>query len=836
MGNDEEGNGFNDNEERIDNGNGEAGLDALDAMESRLQAKIKRAVGKQVEKLIEVADQVDDPTDALAILWQGSEMFRSMKMQRMSQIDDTLPQPAALVGTAFITLPLPLEDLLPAAFQSMDTASLFQALMDERQSAVGKWMDLTKPILPPDNAEIRSTFGDVVDIIEQVGVVHYEIVRAGLFLHILLTQLHDKYGALPFLTSKGLTEQTLLRYNAHTPHLALGIEEQELHGVQTLLAIIARVHSYLMSPEFYNYLQKKEAAKTSPEAKGSGLYSASINLVRKMTSSDGEAMKKKLGKDVKGILQTSANFLPVAPVVIDMAEGRDPKAVLNELSQAIQGLVEKGMEFILQLKKVARTIDFNIFTLQFGEATPLQDNRTMMQKLRKDIFQQILKDLKTSATLQPKLLIKHMFVTQAFAGRYGAGPAVDAVSLDPGEEREVTHETTVTTKRMTEESDSIFDAKTTTVKDSLEKNRQNQLQQTNTDTSEVSSYLDRSLERSQDESLGVSASVNIYDVVNVDVDYDISKSVTEGVNSGSSQTTNNTRETAVTNTEGVIQNHTEEVTANRERTQTKTSKQEEELSQKDKEVRKIKNPNRASPTTIIFCKLIQNYNTVTSTPGFKVLFGNGSIVTECEVSSLKDSILDRYIKPGASETRRRIWEFVKASAKVVDYSGRLVDLLDEAGAAVRLRSNELYFNLLKRQSQTETAEDLALKPYKKQLKGVILSTRQFTLPQCGLLRRAIVGEPALDETEQTLVDLEIEKTRAQTELVKGQVEDRKAFRTFFQGIKDPDQKIKAGYLLMTPPGDIIQKGTLSAVTGIGGNDPTGLEKLKVYLRGLKLDV
>jgi len=830
-----------DNDEEMDGGE-----EALDAIEKRLQVKIKQAVGKQVGRLIDVAERVEDPTDALVLLNQGSDVVHTLKMQQMTKIDHRIPQPSRLETEGVVGITLPEGDLTPAAFSNMDTADLYQALLNMRQQAVGKWANLTKPSLLPDNAAAKTAFGDILDVIEQVGLVHYEIVRAGLYLHILLSQQYAKFDALPFLTGKGHVEQILLRYNAHNPHLCIGIEEEELNGAQTILAVVNRVSSYLMSAEFYTYREKKTSVAggngKSIQGRSTGggpVFSARVNLVREMPNQlkpEKDVLEARGDKGGKKVLQTSATIVPVVPLAIDLGEDRDPKTVLNEISRGIQGLVEKGMDLIYQLKKIARPVNFNIYTLQFGEATPLQDNRTMMQKMRKVIYQHVMKDLKLSASLSPMLFLRHKFLTQAFAGRYGAGPAVDAVSLDPGEEREITHETTVTTKRMTEESDSIFDAKTTAVKDSLERSRQDQLQKTNTDTTQVDSYFDTS--RQTDTAMGVKASVKYKSplgALNLGVDADWSRKVSEGVAAGSSQSSNSCRETSVNNTEGMIQNHTEEVSANRERTQTKTTRQEEELSQKDKEVRKTRNPNRSSPMTLLFCKLIQHYNNVMGTPGFVVAFGNGAIIVEETVSEVQTAILDRFVKKDALETRKRVLDLIRDSAKVIDYKGRCIDLLAEEGGVMRLR-NEYYFDLLAQQKHELEAEDLALLPYKKNLKGVVLSTSEFSLPQCGLLRQGVVGDPVLDDTEQQFVALELEKFGIQNGQAKQQLENQKAFCEYFKSLKEPGDKTKAGFLLMQPPADILQKGSLSLVAGPDKSDPTGLSELQKYLRSLKMDV
>jgi hypothetical protein len=120
---------------------------------------------------------------------------------------------------------------------------------------------------------------------------------------------------------------------------------------------------------------------------------------------------------------------------------------------------------------------------------------------------------------------------------------------------------------------------------------------------------------------------------------------------------------------------------------------------------------------------------------------------------------------------------------------------------------------------------------------VVLSTREYTLPQCGLLSRAIVGDPALDDNEQQLLNNEIAKSNWEVQIVQNNYENGKAFRDFFNSITDVDQKIKAGFLLMQAPGDILQKGTLNYVAGLNGvGGHADVNKLKSLLQSLKLDV
>ncbi len=841
----------------------------LASLKAALQDRIYVKIAKQANKYVEVAEKQEDIEDGINFYWDALSLFDSLEQEESSQIDESAPQPAEIVTYAYVMNPLKTSALLPAAFSSMTTAELYDALLMARQKAVAAWANLTNPANLPDDAAVKDTFNGIVDIIEQVGIAHYEIVRAGLFLHVVLARLYATSGLLDFLASKGKVEKQLVKYNAHSPHLALEIEEQELNGVQRLLALIASIHDYLMSAAYYDARRAIATATPAPtpaitaaQAAGepaAATYTAAINLVQHMptkTASEKRVLAIKLAKaggngkgKGKQVLATAATtamidaaFIPVSPVVIDMSEARNPLDILNDIATAISALVEQSMAFIAQLKRLARPINFNIYSLQFGSTTPLQDNRAMMQKLRKDIASFVLKDLKTSATQPPMLILKHQVVTQEFASHYGAGPAVGAVALSPGEEMEDTSESSATTKRITEKSDSVFDAKTTSVKDSLNKSRQNVLSQTNTDTKELSTYLDTSRQVDTEESLsvGVSASVDIMDCVSidVDVDWDKSTSVSEGVEQGSNSTANSTREQGVTNTDSMVQDHVEESTANRERTQTTSEKEEEELSSKNKVVRKLKNINRASATTVIFCKLIQAYNSVTTTPGFRIQFANGSVITECSVDQLRKNIIEKYIRPDAADTRKAIWDLVKANALVRDYQGRFVNLLDEAGGTERLLGTTGYFKLLRKQKLGEVAEDLPLKPYKSWIKGVVLSTRVYTMPQAATVRRVVVSKPALDTYEKRLMELEIKKTEAQVRLVENQVANREALLEFFKSITDQELKVRAAFLFMLEATEIVQKGTLSAVAGIGNGamDTTGLAKLKAHLQNMKLDV
>ncbi len=843
----------------------------LDTLRAKLQDKINQAIAKRADEFVKVAENQEDIEDALNLYWNAQALFDDLQKEDAAQIDDAAAQPAEVISYGYVLNPLKTEDLLPAAFSSMTTAALYDALSVARQKAVAGWANLTNPVNLPEDAAVKEAFNSIVDIIEQVGIAHYEIVRAGLFLHVLLSRLYDAHALLEFLASKGLVEKQLVRYNSHNPHLAIEIEEQELNGVQRLLALIARVHDYLMSPEYSIARRAAATAQTIPiptigtatstgEEPVSATYAAAINLVQhmpaktanekrifaiKLAKNSGETKLK--GKQVLAVAATTeatteALFVPVSPVAIDMAETRNPLDILTEISTAISGLVEQSMAFISQLKYLARPINFNIYTLQFGSVTPLQDNKSMIQRLRKDIASYVMKDLKMSATQQPMLIIKHQIVMQEFAGRYGVGPAVGAVALGPGEEMEDTSESASSIKRITEKSDSIFDAKTTSVKDSLNKCRQNQLTKTNTDTTELSSYLNKSTQVDTEESLdvGVSASVDLWDCVSVDVDVDWSKSisVSEGTEAGTNSTANSVPEQSTTNQENMMQEHVEESTANRERNQTTSEKEEEELSSRNKVVRKLKSINRASATTIIFCKLIQVHNSVTSTPGFKIQFANGSIVAECTVDQLWKNILEKYIKPDAIELRKAIWELVKANALVRDYQGRLVNLLDETGGTERLIGTTLYFKLLRKQRLGEVAEDLALKPYKQWVKGVVLSTRMYTMPQAATVRRVVVSKPALDPYEKHLMDNEGKKSDIEVGMMQNQLDTKNALLDFFKELTDKELKMKAGFLLLQPAGEILQKGALNAFAGLGngGMDANELPKLKAKLRTLKMDV
>ena len=164
--------------------------DELTTTETALKAAIRNMKAQKIKNLMKMVTG-KNPADALAIL-SGSDVAFALQKREQAEIDDTFPQPNALQWVAFIQRCLKAEMLLPEAFSNLNTADLFQALTEMRQRTVGAWASLTKPAFPGDDPAAKQGFHEVVDLIEQVGLAHYEIVRAGCFLHVLLSQLFDK--------------------------------------------------------------------------------------------------------------------------------------------------------------------------------------------------------------------------------------------------------------------------------------------------------------------------------------------------------------------------------------------------------------------------------------------------------------------------------------------------------------------------------------------------------------------------------------------------------------------------------------------------------------------
>src|SRR4030042_1284013 len=130
---------------------GDSESDEEDPVRATLKAKIREMKNKQLQRLLDLVELINDPDDALRRLEELSATG-VVKQDQMSQIDDALPQPAELVGTAYEAIPLKLAALTEAAFSSLDTASFYEALMREKQRTVGAWANLTRPAIPPGDA------------------------------------------------------------------------------------------------------------------------------------------------------------------------------------------------------------------------------------------------------------------------------------------------------------------------------------------------------------------------------------------------------------------------------------------------------------------------------------------------------------------------------------------------------------------------------------------------------------------------------------------------------------------------------------------------------------
>jgi hypothetical protein len=810
-------------------------------------------------------------------------------------VDYNIPSPNVVRFNAVQPATIPEDALSKDAYNSTDTSTLFLNLETIRQ--------MTDDILegPPlgsdgnpatltdaQNAALAQLAGNKSDLRE----THYANVSVGLHFHYYLDWLFDQWGALKFLQAKTMVESLLYTYNAHNPAVMIRTEEEQLRAFRVIASVAHDVWTYLGSPAFSQVQQTAQAqtgqptisvaptatppvvspplpattsaisvpppAGTPPFLISGGVTPSAVSGVPAKVM---RAEKKKRG--LASIFAVTA----ADSVTIDLSASRVPTDVVSEIEQLFLSYVSEGLDTVTQMKVTAQTINYNIFTNQFGSSASLTDNVSMMESIRGNILKYIADQFHPSPALQPMLFLIQEFDQMFFPGPIGPGNPVASKNLMPNESVEMRMKTSETDSTKRAQTNSVVDSNSQTAKQSLENTLQNTAKSEHSTTADYSAYdstantlttnamnktsgyqsraamgmqnignavgqvisggmaaggMNQAAQnQAQQISSGVggilsgiiqlgTSTAKLNANTGIKVDTSNVQTSTGNTTHGSSTNTNDTRNDAVENMSTAVSNNSQETNASRTASVTDSTESTTQTTKEDSEVRTFRNPNRSSCLNVVFCQILRRFTGASLWVSEKVMFANGVVSQTVPLSGLQD-ILDTIIRPDRQDAKDAVWAFVKSTLKVVDWQGRMIDMSDDSTGSLRVR-NEFYFDMLGKANLPEVPSDALIKLFHEDLRGVVMGVNTYTMVVPGIFADAQIGHIILDANETKLFDIEVKRKnlvndRSEREIKRIDIDntilDNK--RDFVEKLTDEDKKEKAYFELFKDDRAILDR-------------------------------
>jgi hypothetical protein len=280
--------------------------------------------------------------------------------------------------------------------------------------------------------------------------------------------------------------------------------------------------------------------------------------------------------------------------------------------------------------------------------------------------------------------------------------------------------------------------------------------------------------------------------------------------SGSSTDANDSRDDATQAMQEAVSNNAQQTNSTRSVAVTDSTESTTESTKEDSQTRTFKNPNRSSCLNINFYQNVQSFTGVSLWVNERVMFSNGVVAQTVPLSGLQN-ILDTIVQAAHPEAKQAVWNFVASTLKVVDWQGRMVDMLDESTGSKHVK-DDFYFDLLEDANLPTVPADELIKPFNESLRGVVMDINTYTMGVPGVYADAQPGHVCLDPNETKLFDLEVKRkelanARSEKENTRIDIDNEVQAdkKDFCKSISDPEERRQAYFELLTDGRAILDR-------------------------------
>ena len=207
---------------------------------------------------------------------------------------------------------------------------------------------------------------------------------------------------------------------------------------------------------------------------------------------------------------------------------------------------------------------------------------------------------------------------------------------------------------------------------------------------------------------------------------------------------------------------------------------------------------------------MQEFVTIVSLVGIRVLFTNGTRIREVSIPMLNhllDEILNEKANKPSSDINKKsendvdkknsyrefLWESVKSACKVRDYNNRIHNILCEEGHP----HIEKKRYLKRLENQFDKDFDSELIPFEEDLNGIVLSVEKNRIPKIVLAEEVRSGKIAYDEVELLKISQDLDKQFYENQ--RKAIENFNMYHSFQQikNIDDPKEFSEARFKTMS---------------------------------------
>ncbi len=674
---------------------------------------------------------------------------------------------------------VPLQYFGRRAFSTLTLNQLYNRIKEAWKQAEAGFGRFALP--PPPTGTEPALVAQLVKTLGEIAGTHYAAIAAGLSLYVVLERLRDKYGAFPFLQAASQLAALLLQYAAHEPRSSLPMEEEGIEALAAIQSVITAAGDFLDSPEFTRLEQDLQGIAIAPSDGGTarrlGVFAA---IARRPEA--GKLVKVTPGKGERG----GAVFaMTVADVDVDISEKVAPPVALNTLGDLISRILHDQQIALTSVRTLAMGLNYNIFTNEWGSVAAGSEHVLRMEAVRAKIY----KYLKIDAdVIVPRIFLHQYFRLVYLRGGLLPGEVLSSDTLMPNLKVSIRTSTKQFTKQTLSDSQNFTQSADATTRNQLDTQIETEENKRQEDSVNMNKYKNSTENFNVGGSVGYGMNIPIpasqpaapaagaggagkaaapasppmsgSQGLNASFNIGYTSNKAEGTSTDTNRTredtqrTLNAAQTSILNEKKVTQSKT--VAASAERVTEETAE--------NTQTRDYQNPNRASCLRLDWVNLLRKVYCCYVVYDIKVFFSNGVASTEVDIPHLRN-LLDQVLvsEEQAPGVRQGLYEEVIKGCRIVDYSRRVVSLLDEAENPPAIRPDD-YFTLLAEKGHVLDSRDHVLKQCSPYLKGVVFAVDEFLVPLDATTFVARPTQVALDGNEQRDFEIELRKRDADAKL------------------------------------------------------------------------